>query len=81
MSLNIFWFLPTQGEGRYLGTDKFARTVDLAYLNQLALAVENLGYQGVLIPTGRNCDDAFLPLKWSLPGYFDGILTLSRLNI
>ena len=60
MSLNIFWFLPTQGEGRYLGTDKFARTVDLAYLNQLALAVENLGYQGVLIPTGRNCDDASL---------------------
>ncbi len=60
MSLNVFWFLPTQGEGRYLGTDKFARTVDLAYLNQLALAVENLGYGGVLIPTGRNCDDAAL---------------------
>ncbi|WP_037585420.1 FMNH2-dependent alkanesulfonate monooxygenase [Stenoxybacter acetivorans] len=60
MSLNIFWFLPTQGEGRYLGSDKFARTVDHAYLSQLALAVENLGFGGVLIPTGRNCDDPFL---------------------
>lgn len=60
MSLNIFWFLPTQGEGRYLGTNKLARKVDHAYLSQLALAVENLGFGGVLIPTGRNCDDAAL---------------------
>lgn len=60
MSLNVFWFLPTQGEGRYLGSEKFARTVDHAYLSQIALAVENLGFGGVLIPTGRNCDDPFL---------------------
>lgn len=36
MSLNMFWFLPTHGDGRYLGTDEGARPVDYSYLQQIA---------------------------------------------
>ena len=28
MSLNVFWFLPTHGDGHYLGTADGARAVD-----------------------------------------------------
>ncbi len=60
MSLNVFWFLPTHGDGRYLGTDKDARTVDLSYLQQIAQAADRLGFGGVLLPTGRSCEDSWL---------------------
>ncbi len=36
MSLNIFWFLPTHGDGKYLGTSDGARAVDHGYLQQIA---------------------------------------------
>jgi alkanesulfonate monooxygenase len=55
--MQIFWFLPTHGDSRYLGTSEGARPVDLAYLQQIAGAADNLGYEGVLIPTGRSCED------------------------
>lgn len=55
--MNIFWFLPTHGDGHYLGTAKGARNVDLGYLQQVAQAADRLGYEGVLIPTGRSCED------------------------
>lgn len=58
--LSIFWFLPTHGDSRFLGTDKGARPVDLAYLQQIAQAADSLGYEGVLIPTGRSCEDAWI---------------------
>lgn len=37
--INVFWFLPTHGDGRYLGTTEGGRPVDLPYLQQVALAV------------------------------------------
>src|SRR5690606_14933718 len=58
--LSIFWFLPTHGDSRFLGTDKGARPVDLPYLQQIAQAADSLGYEGVLIPTGRSSEDAWL---------------------
>ncbi len=58
--IKIFWFLPTHGDGRYLGTSKGGRPVDLAYLQQIALATESQGYYGVLIPTGKSCEDSWL---------------------
>jgi alkanesulfonate monooxygenase len=58
--LNVFWFLPTHGDGRYLGTAEGGRSVDLPYLQQVALAADNLGYYGVLIPTGKSCEDSWL---------------------
>ncbi|QEW32320.1 alkanesulfonate monooxygenase, FMNH(2)-dependent [Erwinia billingiae] len=59
-NLKVFWFLPTHGDGRYLGTTEGGRAVDLPYLQQVALAADNLGYYGVLIPTGKSCEDSWL---------------------
>jgi alkanesulfonate monooxygenase len=56
----FFWFLPTHGDGRYLGSAQGGRVVDLAYLKQVAIAADTLGYGGVLIPTGASCEDAWL---------------------
>lgn len=60
MPLNLFWFIPTHGDSRYLGTSKGARTVDAEYLQQVAVAADTLGYDGVLLPTGRSCEDAWV---------------------
>lgn len=57
---DILWFLPTHGDGRYLGTSKGARAVDLPYLRQIAQAADDLGYFGVLLPTGRSCEDSWV---------------------
>lgn len=58
--MSIFWFIPTHGDSRYLGTAKGARNLDLKYLQQVATAADNLGYEGVLIPTGRSCEDPWV---------------------
>src|ERR1700684_4202890 len=58
--MDVFWFLPTHGDGRYLGTNEGARRVDFAYLQQVAVAADSLGYGGVLLPTGRSCEDAWV---------------------
>lgn len=60
MSLNVFWFIPTHGDSRYLGTSKGARQVDFDYMRQVAVAADTLGYDGVLLPTGRSCEDAWV---------------------
>jgi alkanesulfonate monooxygenase len=57
---DILWFLPTHGDGRYLGTTTGARQVDLPYLRQIAQAADDLGYFGVLLPTGRSCEDSWI---------------------
>ncbi|WP_018390394.1 FMNH2-dependent alkanesulfonate monooxygenase [Ancylobacter sp. FA202] len=58
--LNVLWFLPTHGDGRYLGTSVGARETDIDYLRQVAQAADRLGYYGVLIPTGKSCEDSWL---------------------
>ncbi|WAK02386.1 FMNH2-dependent alkanesulfonate monooxygenase [Methylobacter sp. YRD-M1] len=58
--MKIFWFLPTQGDGRYLGSAVNARPANHHYLTQIARAADELGYEGVLIPTGRTCEDAWI---------------------
>ena len=57
MTLKILWFIPTHGDSRYLGTRRGARLADFAYFKQVAVAADMLGYEGVLIPTGRSCED------------------------
>lgn len=56
----VFWFLPTSGDSRYLGSADGARSADIAYLRQVAQAADSLGYYGVLIPTGRSCEDSWV---------------------
>ena len=41
---DILWFLPTHGDGHYLGTSHGARQVDLAYLRQIAEASNAAAY-------------------------------------
>jgi alkanesulfonate monooxygenase len=65
--LNILWFLPTHGDGHYLGTAHGGRPVDLAYLTQVAQAADSLGYYGVLIPTGKSCEDSWLVASALVP--------------
>jgi len=65
--LNVLWFLPTHGDGHYLGTAHGGRPVDLAYLTQVAQAADSLGYYGVLIPTGKSCEDSWLVASALVP--------------
>jgi alkanesulfonate monooxygenase len=57
---NVLWFLPTHGDGRYLGTSEGGREVNFNYLRQIAQAADQLGYYGVLLPTGRSCEDSWI---------------------
>ena len=65
--MQIFWFIPTHGDSRYLGTSEGARQLDHDYLKQIAQAADNLGYEGVLIPTGRSCEDPWVVASSLLP--------------
>ena len=58
--MNVFWFIPTHGESRYLGSAKGGRALTLPYLKQIAQAVDHLGFTGALIPTGRSCEDPWV---------------------
>src|SRR5665811_1564676 len=64
---NILWFLPTHGDGRYLGPSIGGRIVDHAYLAEIAQAADRLGYYGVLIPTGRSCEDSWVVASSLVP--------------
>src|SRR5580693_4662825 len=65
--MDILWFLPTHGDGRYLGTGTGARAVNLPYLRQIAQAADTLGFYGVLLPTGRSCEDAWVVASAMVP--------------
>lgn len=58
--MKIFWFIPTHGDSRYLGSSRGARVADHAYFKQVAIAADSLGYEGVLLPTGRSCEDSWI---------------------
>jgi alkanesulfonate monooxygenase len=58
--LDFLWFLPTSGDGAHLGSAIGQRPASNRYLREIAQAVDRLGYFGVLIPTGRGCEDAWI---------------------
>ncbi|MEV4881278.1 LLM class flavin-dependent oxidoreductase [Streptomyces cyaneofuscatus] len=69
MSLTFHWFLPTNGDSRHVvggghGTPVTAaggdRPPTVRYLAQIARAAEDVGFTGVLTPTGAWCEDAWL---------------------
>lgn len=64
---DILWFLPTHGDGRYLASSTGARHVTLGYLSQIARAADELGYYGVLLPTGRSCEDSWVVASAMVP--------------
>lgn len=65
--MQIFWFIPTHGDSRYLGTTEGARALSPEYLRQIAVAADSLGYEGVLIPTGRSCEDPWVVASSLIP--------------
>ncbi len=65
--VTLHWFLPTNGDSRGIvggghGADAQIgdRFPDLRYLTQLARAAEYNGFESVLTPTGRWCQDSWL---------------------
>jgi alkanesulfonate monooxygenase len=69
MNLVFHWFLPTSGDGRGIvgggalngsSAGAISRAPDIDYLAQIARSAEQLGFTGVLTPTGTWCEDAWL---------------------
>jgi alkanesulfonate monooxygenase len=65
--MELFWFIPLHGDGRYLGTAEGARAVDYGYMRQIAQAADQLGFGGVLLPTGKSCEDAWIAASSLIP--------------
>jgi alkanesulfonate monooxygenase len=64
---DVLWFLPTHGDGRHLASQVGARDISLHYLSQIARAADDLGYFGVLLPTGRSCEDSWVTASALIP--------------
>ncbi|MTH55713.1 FMNH2-dependent alkanesulfonate monooxygenase [Bacillus mangrovi] len=58
--MKIYWFIPTHGDSRFLGTAKGGRPITFPYLRQIAQAVDELGFEGALLPTGKSCEDSWV---------------------
>ena len=58
--LDFFWFIPTHGDGSYLGSEKQQRPPEFGYFKEIAQAVDRLGFPGVLLPTGQSCEDSWI---------------------
>ena len=59
----LHWFLPTSGDSRTVlpfGDDGHRRPPTIEYLSQIARAADDLGFTGVLTPTGTWCEDSWL---------------------
>ncbi len=67
MTLQLYWFLPGHGDGRDIGRAteggpmrSTQRAPDLGYLTQVAMAADQLGFAGALVPFGMFCEDPWL---------------------
>ena len=66
--MQVLWFIPTSGDGRYLATNQQGRAANIGYLKQVAQAADELGFAGALLPTGRFCEDPWV-MASTLIGY------------
>jgi alkanesulfonate monooxygenase len=58
--MDVYWFIPLHGDGRFLNSSVGGRGTDFGYLKQVAQAADNLGFDGALLPTGRSSEDAWI---------------------
>ncbi|MER8525020.1 FMNH2-dependent alkanesulfonate monooxygenase [Mesorhizobium sp. M0814] len=65
--LDLYWYLPTHGDGPYLGTDERHRPATFGYLREIAQTADRLGFKGVLLPTGTRCEDAWIVAAGLIP--------------
>lgn len=57
------WFIPTNGDGRYIGV-KAEREPSQQYFVEVAQAAEEAGYEFALIPAGGDCWDGWIVGSW-----------------
>lgn len=76
---DIFWFLPSSGDTRYLGTNDFGRKPTIPYLQEIAIRADRLGFDGLLIPTASQCLDPWVVAS-SLIGVTQNIKVLVALR-
>lgn len=60
VSPSILWFIPAGGDRRYLGSSRGVRAPSYRHFSTIARAADTLGYDGVLIPIGRGCQDPWV---------------------
>ncbi len=65
--MQVSWFIPTTGDGLYLGDSRYARERNLSCLRQMATAVDEPGFEGVLLPTGNLCEDDWVVASSVMP--------------
>lgn len=65
--MDILWFIPGHGDSRFLGTQISRRATTHAYLEQVAIAADALGYTGALLPTGAGCEDSWMVASSLIP--------------
>lgn len=65
--LDVYWYLPTHGDGPYLGSDERQRPGTFGYMRDIAQAADRLGFKGVLLPTGKSCEDAWITAAALVP--------------
>ena len=57
--MELLWFIPAYGDGRYLGTTKRGRAAEYGYYKQVAQAADYLGYTGVT-SNWSGCEDPWV---------------------
>jgi alkanesulfonate monooxygenase len=65
--MQLLWFIPTSGDGRYLASPEQGRAATFGYLKQIAQSVDELGFVGALLPTGRFCEDPWVTASALIP--------------
>lgn len=68
--LKMHWFLPTGGDSRDVlpeGESVHSRPPSHQYLAQVAIACDQLGFDGMLTPCGTGCEDAWLSTASLIP--------------
>lgn len=63
----ILWFIPAHGDGPYIGTEIGKRLPSHDYLEQVATAIDSIGFDGALIPTGFGCEDSWVVAASLIP--------------
>lgn len=76
---DVFWFLPSSGDTRYLGTNDYGRSPTIPYLQEIAVRADRLGFDGLLIPTAAQCLDPWVVAS-SLIGVTQNIKVLVALR-
>lgn len=58
--MHVLWFIPSFGDEARLGDPSTRVPPSLSHLTAVAQAAERAGFEGVLVPTGEGCHDAWV---------------------